>query len=419
MAKLNESKKNERDLRNTLGMTEMKSAEWEDKARHTDKLAESVHGLQNTIANLENRLEVANAKRLDAEEQLSNLRDQKSPFDLTVPKLQLPLDLTLSAFDSKVSTSAVISSTPDGTQTDSTLAALAMQIEQLESQARDKDAYIAELEKNNDLLQHKYELLEQEHQKAAAQSDLQYELLQDSRGRDRLIEQLRNAVIDRESTIMQNEETIQSLRKQLEYHKLLLQAEIRRHAVIELYADEGEDPLPELTALTKKEDIDSWMNKLHERLKNEQSESEVKPAVDPHEAQIQNLRQEIDFYVREIILFKLDIKGYRSDIRKLKRMTTQLRSSEVPSDVSHLRTLATPSTPEVDEEAPSHADATPSGREVEKPLGLQIPKISLNSPHNTSYEPEAGRIDSAVSTAPNTPPVSETPKLSVCDVATY
>ncbi|KAF7565265.1 hypothetical protein PtrM4_046990 [Pyrenophora tritici-repentis] len=64
MAKLTESKKNERELRSTLGMTEMRCAEWEDKAAHADNLAMKIQALENTIEDLESRLEIANTNRM-------------------------------------------------------------------------------------------------------------------------------------------------------------------------------------------------------------------------------------------------------------------------------------------------------------------------------------------------------------------
>jgi CRISPR/Cas system CMR-associated protein Cmr5 small subunit len=89
MAKLNESKRTERELRSTLGMAEQRCAELEDKAGHADKLAKSTQALQNTIDHLESRLEIANVERLDAEEQLSNLREERSPFDVVLPSIQI------------------------------------------------------------------------------------------------------------------------------------------------------------------------------------------------------------------------------------------------------------------------------------------------------------------------------------------
>lgn len=89
MAKLNESKKGERALKTKLDEVEQKCVEWQDQAGKADKLTKNVQALQNTIDHLENRLEIANIERLDAEEQLFNLRDQKSPFDMALPKLQV------------------------------------------------------------------------------------------------------------------------------------------------------------------------------------------------------------------------------------------------------------------------------------------------------------------------------------------
>lgn len=90
MAKLNESKKKEREARTTLEGAEEKCVEWQEKAVKVDKLVKSVQALQNTIDHLENRLEIANIERLDAEEQLFNLQIQKSPFDVALPRLQMP-----------------------------------------------------------------------------------------------------------------------------------------------------------------------------------------------------------------------------------------------------------------------------------------------------------------------------------------
>jgi prefoldin subunit 5 len=92
MAKLNESKRTERELRSTLGSAEQRCAELEGKRGHDDKLAKTMQALQNTIDHLESRLEIANAERLDAEEQLSNLRDEKSPFDIALLNIQVADD---------------------------------------------------------------------------------------------------------------------------------------------------------------------------------------------------------------------------------------------------------------------------------------------------------------------------------------
>lgn len=88
MAKLNESKKSEKALRATLQDVEQRCAEAESKAREAQQLASSAHALQNTIDHLESRLEIANTEKLDAQEELFNIRELKSPFDARFPKLK-------------------------------------------------------------------------------------------------------------------------------------------------------------------------------------------------------------------------------------------------------------------------------------------------------------------------------------------
>jgi chromosome segregation ATPase len=341
MAKLNDSKKSERELRSILGQTEMRCAEFEDKAAHADKLAKSMQALQNTIDHLESRLEIANTERLDAEEQLSNLMNDRSPFDVTP---LVPSSANRAGFNGRTSMSTVFSSaSPISSEVDAQenakLASFVAHIERLQDQVREKSHRIADLEKERERLRRAHRQIEQDHKKLAVRSDVQQ--------LDTHVERLRAAVLNRESVIEEKEKIICTVERQLEHHKLLLQAEIRRHAAMKLHmTSEDEDPWPELDSIARREDIDRWMDRLHERLRKEQSIKKGKTLADPPDVQMENLRQEIDFYVREIILFKLDIKGYKSDIRKLKKITTQMesysRSSDLESEACSLRPTATP-----------------------------------------------------------------------------
>ena len=178
MAKLNESKKSERELRNILGMTEMKCAEFEDKATHADRLAKTMQALQNTIDHLESRLEIANTKRLDAEEQLSNLRSDKSPFDLSPPKSHVPSNANQATFGACINTNTVfpgtsIVSSELDSQENSALAAFVAHMERLQDQVREKDLYIAELEKERQQLRQTHIRLERDHNKIAIHSEIQ------------------------------------------------------------------------------------------------------------------------------------------------------------------------------------------------------------------------------------------------------
>lgn len=106
MAKLNESKKNERTLKTSLEEAERKRDEWQAQAKEAGNLAKSAQALQNTVDHLENRLELANIGRLDAEEQLCNLQAEKSPFEMKLDKLQIPSGLNLG--DTKVNRHALM-----------------------------------------------------------------------------------------------------------------------------------------------------------------------------------------------------------------------------------------------------------------------------------------------------------------------
>jgi chromosome segregation ATPase len=228
----------------------------------------------------------------------------------------------------------------------STLAAFISHIEGLQDQVQQKDAQILELEKEREQFRKKQEHFEQEQSAMTLQMDVQNKLLMRTRRTDTNTEELRAAIMDREAIISEKEKSIRDIGRQLEHYKLLLQAQIRRYATMTLHAAATDDALPDLNTIAARADVDTWVERLHERLEKEKSSSSRRMPLDPREAQIVNLRREIDFYVREIIYYKLDIRGYKSDIKKLKRGTAQLSNhgsrASPESDASSFRPSATP-----------------------------------------------------------------------------
>jgi chromosome segregation ATPase len=355
MAKLNQSKKNERGLAATLEEIEKRCTEWQEKASKAEQLEKSTLALQNTIDHLEHRLEMANVEKLDAEEQIWNLQTGRSPFDPTPPKLRVPEITTFANNRQSVreSMSTIFSA---GSPTDhaaevqdsSTLAAFISHIERLQEQVKQKEEMISQLEKENKHLRHGYENLEREHNESSLRLDIQGQLLNKSKESEAHIEQLRSAIIEREAVIGEKEKALRMAERQLEHHKLLLHAEIRRHSTLSLFANAQDDSLPDLASLASKEDIDRWISRLQTRLKKEKSVSTEQEPYDDPAALIKDLRQEIDFYVREIIYYKLDIKGYKSDIKKMKHIATRMgtygsRASDIESPTpSQCRSTDTP-----------------------------------------------------------------------------
>jgi chromosome segregation ATPase len=81
MAKLTQSKQNEKKLSNTLEKVEKNCNEWQEKARIAEREEKGKQALQDDIDHLAHRLEIANSDKLDAQEELFNLRSQRGPFD--------------------------------------------------------------------------------------------------------------------------------------------------------------------------------------------------------------------------------------------------------------------------------------------------------------------------------------------------
>lgn len=356
MAKLNDSKKRERETRTACEKAEQERVEWKAKADKASKFVESAKALQNTVDHLESRLEIANTERLDAEEQLSNMWADMSPFDtmLTTPCAPITVDLTRAATQDPHTSMSTVFSNASLTSPDQelrefpTLSASVEQIERLQEQSKQKDDHIAELCKEIDELRSRHRQLQVEHDEVILRSEIQADLLQKSRETDAILEQLRKAVLDREAIIADKEKSLRATERQLDLHKLLLRAEIRRHATMKLKSGVDVEALPELTTLVKQEDLDRWISNLNRQFQNEYPTRESTGTPSTHEMEVESLRNEVNFYVREIIYYKLDIRGYKSDIRKLKRITEQLssygsRASDLDSETSSLRPAPTPS----------------------------------------------------------------------------
>lgn len=388
MAKLNESKKSEKALKATLQDVEKRCEDAKRKTSEAEELASSARALQNTIDHLENRLEIANTEKLDAQEELFNMRALKSPFDASFPELQ----------DAHESMDTVFSSdsyTERRRDSGATVAQYIAHMEHLQDDVRHKDAYIADLEGNCDQLRQMLDHVNQQYDEMSEQFDMQNELVGKTEESDAQIEQLRTAVVDREVVIAEKEKSVRAVEKQLEHHKLLLHAEIRKHATTSRYLSDDSNPLPELSSLATKKEIDGWIQKLHQRLRKVKPMSPARAPATAAEAQIEDLRNEIDFYVREIIYYKLDIRGYKSDIKKLNKVMAQLGSygnrSDLDSDTSSLRPAPTPRT---------RFTSTPELKASERPSPAQNGIVSANMASVRALTPPLSTAADSTSNSP-------------------
>ncbi|KAF2444052.1 hypothetical protein P171DRAFT_473245 [Karstenula rhodostoma CBS 690.94] len=331
MKKLNHSEEEGRKQKRTLEETQKACDEWQEKASKAEELKKSTMALQNTIDHLEYRLELANVDRVDAEEQLLNVRSHRTPFDPKSPKVQVP-DNRQSTRTSMSTVFANDSPISQSDQEPTTLSGFISHIERLQEQVRVKDMQIAELDADNKQLRVRYNRLRNEHRDLDLQSDVQDQLLKKAKQNEIHIEELRTAIIKREAMIGEKSKVLQQTERQLSHHKLLLEAEIRRHANLTLLADAEGNPLPELTSLASKEDIDRWVERLQKQLNKDKSERNGRKA--GNESTTEALRRENDFYIREIIYYKLDCRGYKADIKKLKKIAAQMGGHDSrPGDV--------------------------------------------------------------------------------------
>ncbi|KAF2741968.1 hypothetical protein M011DRAFT_472622 [Sporormia fimetaria CBS 119925] len=330
MAKVNQQKEVERNLTATLERVEKTCSEWQEKASKVEQLEKGTSALQNTIEHLEHRLEVANADKVDAEEQVYLLQHGRSHFEPQAlrfpqpPRLDTTRDSVRVSMSTVFSTGSPIDHATDG-QDSSTLAAFISHIERLQEQVRQQEQMLTDFTQDNAQLRDNLERLEQERRQLNLELDTQNLLLRKAKESDAHIDELRTVIINRESVIAEKEKALRIAEKQLEHHKLLLQAEIRRHATVSLYQQSREDPLPELSSLASKADIDRWIQRLRTRLEKEKPQERKSEDQDPA-ARIRALEDEIEFYVREIIYYKLDVKGYKSDIKKLKHIAMRMGS---------------------------------------------------------------------------------------------
>ncbi|KAH6637388.1 hypothetical protein C7974DRAFT_389411 [Boeremia exigua] len=394
MAKLNESKKSEKATRATLEDVEQRCAKVERQFSEAQQLASSAQALQNTIDHLENRLELANSEKLDAQEELFNMRALKSPFDAQFPDLHLP---TQDAHESMDTIFSIGSQHDYRHDSNAAVSGFVTHVGQLQDEIRQKDSYIAELQSDSLHLRHVLDQMHRQCDEINLQLDIQNELLGKTKETDAHIEQLQSAVLDREAVIADKEKSVRTAERHLEHHKLLLQAEIRKNATTSRYFADN-NKLPELTTLATKVDVDRWIQRLNQRLRKANPAGTIKEARTAAEVQIEDLRNEIDFYVREIIYYKLDIRGYKSDIKKLNKAMAQLgnyanRPSDLDSDTSSLRLAPTPN-------RARFLSTTPDFRGSGYPSPASAGPISTNIGSARDFTPPASTTADSPETSP-------------------
>jgi chromosome segregation ATPase len=176
----------------------------------------------------------------------------------------------------------------------SIVADLGFKMEDLQQTLSDKDRHIAELEATNKLLSR------------GAKSDKNYA----------------NKIRGLERTVAEQHKTFRTIQAERDQLRQLIHTEFRRTA-----NEVQKRQHPATTLLEKKVEVDTAIlevrKKAQEFLRNQTRRDEDLSST--RAVRIEELQQEIDYHVKDIVLYKLDVKGYKKD---LKRAQTKLQRLE-------------------------------------------------------------------------------------------
>ncbi|KAF2641355.1 hypothetical protein P280DRAFT_310434 [Massarina eburnea CBS 473.64] len=402
--RLNQVKDERDDYAKVAHNLEFAREELVRKASRIEQLEKNSSALQNTIDHLEHRLELANVQKLDAEEQLHNWNTQKSPFDVRPTKryfdypLNDPQSLRTSAA-TVFSDDSPLYRHPDLIPTD--LAPFIARIERLQEQIHQDDLLKAERgATGSEASQQIYdraarfrEIDTRNLRLKATIADLKdnsAELAQRLRQKDERNEQLQRSVEILQETLEKrcvSRAKFDHLSRQLSYRSELLEKEIKKNATLSMRAHL--QPHQDLLNLVTADEISRWLDQIESKLiqgttKHKSGEGhDVSTKPDG-----QDLRNELDFLVREIIYYKLDVRHYKSDVKKLRKelatMQQQLRRSKT-GDVESLH-------------PPPDSSSSPGRRDDDGVGGVEMAVSSVFSPGAVSIDPQnsPSKIDSPV-----------------------
>ncbi|KAI9685426.1 MAG: hypothetical protein M1822_004557 [Bathelium mastoideum] len=189
---------------------------------------------------------------------------------------------------------------------------------------------------------------------------------------------LRAQVAQLSQTLGERDASINSLQAERDKITALLHSEIRAHA------RKGPEQIhPANSALSGKMDIAQTMADVREKARSSVAPADTKEeaATDPLQ-RIEQLEREIDYHVKDIVLYKLDVKGYKKDIRtanvKIQRLQgSSTKSSPAPSSISssHRTSSSAPIS------ASSQTQPLPDWPEPLTVTGLGILTPESNKPH--------------------------------------
>ena len=340
--------------------------------------------LQNNLTNVTRRLEEANVQKVDVLEQNGDLQDNVLSLQKELAQMrkemeelrqrpqasevnELKAQLAKSEEENKLLLQQV-KEAEGRADLPAIVADLTFKLDDVKRTTAEKDKYISELEASTESLTTELATAQEERAKLAETNATM---------RTREL-QKHNQSNKRLSTLNKQIEQIEKARTAAvadsERHLQLLKEQLRRNA-----NDVHKREHPASNLLEKKLNIDEAITEVRlkferKKAKEESGETgEEREEKDP-QTRIQELEKEIEYHVKDIVLYKLDVKGYRKDLKRAKEKIAALsdgantKSPESrPSPRKHTSTVSvqqlSPSTPgrgESDSEKESLSPATPA-----------------------------------------------------------
>lgn len=319
--------KSEAEPTKTLSMNAMEQL---NKSKRRER------GLRNEINILEARLSESNAEKVDAleaarflEEKLTESRKRDETMRLEMNELRTRpthedverMAAKLKEAENKVALLELqVRTTTDQTEA-SVIAAFVRQISDNQTKLKEKEAYVRQLEHENQVSRLDADDAERRLAELAKIND---KLINDVAEGN--VQEIKKANDELELKAAEQQATIAKLQKQSDDFYRLLKAEIRKKACKrqECMAD-GHLDLELYPRIAKEENendvtliIEKRRSEVQERMSSAENDAAIEAFSDPQQY-IQKLQREIDYHIRDVVAFRLDIKGYKKDVNRFER----------------------------------------------------------------------------------------------------
>lgn len=340
--------RSERDkLWQSLADTERKAVQLQNMLSRTK---EDEKALKNKVESLEARLEAANTQRIDALEGYRDAREKsrrsyereciltREIEELRKRPTQLELDHLAARLHEAEERARFlqgqVNMTPDSAGFAPFVTGFQEQLHRIQDDRDAKSARVVELERENEALRHYRTLKPDSKQQSdiGAYAELEGDLKRSElpAGMQSPMEVIKvdspvvHTAVNLQQQLLQQEKSIAALQAERDKYSSLLRSELRRQARLSA-GQHNANPSP----LRTKQDIDAAIaaveGRVAESLRN--VPEDVSANSTERERITAVLEQEITHLVEEIVMYKLDIKGYRKDLKKANATIERLQSA--------------------------------------------------------------------------------------------